>query len=747
MKNLNLLATVLTVLALSACSRENPDPVAPSGDVGYVRINLGQDDMSVTKADGDAELPSIDDFEIEIYNAGAVRLYRQPYSVAKDDLIRLNAGEFRLLAHHGDSLGAGFGKAYYLADQPFTVHGYVDNGEKYDEVSAVARLGNVRLSVAFGENFPKFYSDYWAVVRHVKYTKKQARFRKGETRSAYMPGGEIYLEVYARQSGVEAPDGTLKDTTVYYKSPAVAYEPNDAVTFRVNTGSLYGSLQVGIDVDRGVEEKEIDLSVPSEALPSRAPYFSYGGDTSGEYSYSYPAGLAGKTAGQYVNIDISPKTSFSSIVLHTESASLTLADVDLVQAGDAEKAALEAVGIDYLVPENYPVAYVDFSKAVEYLSSHAPFDAANPTVAVFTLTATDGLGRSTTGRYSVKATPVGASFSVEDVNIWGWKLVAPKARIQGVDEIPAGAVIGCQWSADGTVWSAEQPYSAVDGVQLSFPDLTGLPAGTDIRLRTIVNHDPSNVSEPTVIRTEEPQQVGNGDFEKYTAQKNVTPVALLSDFNVTWWQLYDNANDKWWAVNSLSRIPSSTQAAGYQDFKSYPSVALFTSGAYAGNSVMVGTIFLGSAASLLAAGEGALGELFIGTGNDEQGTDWAKASEGHAFSSRPSHLTVRYKFSPGGSTKDFVVSLQMLAADGSVIGTGSFQSHAAVNNWSLLTIPVNYTVTDKKAGSIRLSFLSSVDGKEDHQGLGGTKVTTLSGSHTIHVGNLLSLDNVTLLYE
>ena len=69
---------------------------------------------------------------------------------------------------------------------------------------------------------------------------------------------------------------------------------------------------------------------------------------------------------------------------------------------------------------------------------------------------------------------------------------------------------------------------------------------------------------------------------------------------------------------------------------------------------------------------------------------------------------------------------------------------SAVNSWTRCTVPLNYTVTDKKAASIRLSFMSCrTNSDNDHR-----KVTvhTLSGEHDIHAGNILSLDNVEMLY-
>ena len=747
MKISHLFLAIPLLLALGACSRENPGETA-SADVGFVRISLGQEDISVsTKAEGD--LPSLEDFEVEIYNSRAIRLYRQPYSTAKEDLIRLNAGQYRLLAHHGDSLGAGFGKAYYLADKPFTVHGYVENGREYDQVSAVARLSNVRMAVEFSENFPRFYTDWWAVARHVHYTTKKVTFKKTETRQGYMPGGEIYLEIYARMNDfVDPVSGEVKDTTVYYKSQSVAYEPNDAVTFHVSTGSRYGDLNVNINVDRDVEDIVLDQVVPSDALPAQDPYFSMNGDTSGSYSYSYIVGLAGTISEQTLSMDISPRTSFASVVLHTESDYLTLEDINLAAPTAAQLSALEAAGIHYLIPDDYPVGYVNFDSLIQNLSAQVVVEGNNPVeVARFTVTLTDGRGRSVVAGYSVNATPIHAQFSVANTDIWGWKMVAPKVHIQCTEPIPSGTVFTLQWSTDQTNWSAGVTPVSVSGYDYTFPNATSLQPGTKVYFRCLVNGNATIMPEKGSFTTESAQQIDNNGFEQYTQKTTTTDVIWPgSDFTVTWWQLFSNANNKWWASNATQGIEDDKIAAAYQDYKTYPPVALFTSGAYSGTSAMLATIWTGttsSALGLVGTKHHYYGEIFLGQSNEGQQDKWSRTGEGHSFSSRPGKLSFMYKFNPNQSAA-FYVQIQVLDAQGNVIGSASKNDvDSAVSSWTKCTVPISYSVTNKKAASLKLTFRSSADGSEEHRKI---TVSTISGSHDIFAGSILYLDNVELLY-
>ena len=735
---LNYSLTIGLLLLACACEGVKSGPEGESSQ-GTVLISLSQDERTIeitTKADD--SLPALDDFEVEIYNSRAIRLYRKPYSAAKSEAIKLNAGDFRLVAHHGDSLGAGFGKAYYLADQQFTVHGYVENDGKPDEVSAVAKLGNVKLAVSWGENISTGYSDYYAVIRHSSYSKKSVKFVKNETRSGFIPGGDLYVEVYALTG-----DGKWG----YYKSEPYKYDPADFVTFNIETGQREGSLTVNIVVDKEVETVESSFEIPASALPADAPVFNHKGVSGTSFTYDYTAGLGGTVTDAILSFVSRP--GLATLTLETDCPYLTWVGVptsiELLGASEAQQNTLETNGIRWIVEDGSPFGCVDFSGAVSNVRQGIPFDASDPVSAVFTVTAVDKAGKQSKAVFSLKAVPVQATITAADYDIWGWKILRPVAHLKDVSA-PSGTNIKLQYSTNGSSWTTVDAVD-INGSTVTFKDIYGLTAGTDYRFRTILNDDEGNTSDPSIIRTEDPAQAGNSGYEEYTSLTHTTKVALLSDFNVTWWQLY-SGSDRWWAVNSPVTLRDGTVPAAYQDFKTYPTVALTTDGAYSGNSLIIATIFIDDYGSKIMAGSNSnAGEIFIGTANDLCEGNWAKTSEGHSFPSRPSALEFQYKFTRGGSTKAFIANVEILDADSVVIGSGSLQSSDEKSSWTKGNIPIQYTVNNRKAASIRMSFRSSTDGKESVKTVLGTTVKTLSGSHEIHCGNLLYLDNIELKYE
>lgn len=724
------LPCVLLFSLLAGCTAEKLEKEW-TPEEGAVRLSLSQE-APQTKSTLE-DLPSLDAFEVEIYNANALRLYRDSYAQAKDTTIKLNAGEFRLVAHHGDTLGAGFDKPYFLAEKAFTVHGFVENEGRPDQVEATARLANVRMQVRQGDAFRSTYKDAYVLVRHTVYAGKQVKFARDESRWGYMPGGELYLEVYAQ---------LFTDEWKYYKSEPASYLPNDNVTFHVEAEPRDGSLTVNVAVDRSVETFTVQEQIGEKALPARAPYMIYKGERDGVYAYRCNAGFTKSVNDAILTLSTGASTGISSVLLHTESAFVSLPDVDLVSVDGNDRQGLVDAGLDWLAGTDGHLGYVDFSGIANRMLA-----AGTAGSATFTLTLTDGVGQTTEGSFSLDVTPFSATVDISDGNIWARKMTGITATVAGVDDIPADVALGLQWSADGTSWSQEKTAESVSGNTLAFGEISGLAPATAYQFRVVPMHLEERASATAgTFTTEQALQVGNGGFEEYTAQSYTTPVLWVSDFKVTWWQLYKNTGTAWWGVNALRTIETSTVATAYQDYKTYPCVAVFNSGSYSGNSVMLATVYMGSSvASEVKHGDTNYpGEIFLGTANNKNKGSWAKTTDGHAFTSRPSALSFMHRFNPNGAA--YYVLAEVLDASGNVIGRGEKNDGtAAVTAWTRVTVPVSYSVTDRKAASLRISIRSSKNGGEGARKL--SEVSTLSGTHKIYCGNALYVDNVELLYE
>ena len=609
-------------------------------------------------------------------------------------------------------------------------------------MEATARLANVRMKVVQGTNLTASYKDAYVVVRHAHYTKKQVKFVRNESRYGYIPGGNLYLEVYAQ---------LFTDEWKYYKSEPAEYLPNDNVTFNVDAAGRDGALTVNISVDRSVETFTVEQPIGEEALPAREPYFVFNGDKDGTYAYSCNNGFTKTVNDAILTLSAGASTRISSVTLHTESAFVNLPDVDLVTVDGANRQALLDAGLDWMAGGASNLGYVDFSGLVNQM-----MESGATGTATFTLTLTDGVGQQVNGTFSVNVQPFAATVNIPDGNIWAWKMTGITATVTGVDEVPADATLGLQWSTDGSNWSSEKAAVSVSGNTVQFGDIAGLTPATAYRFRVVPMHLTERASATAnTFTTEAALQVGNSDFESYTQQTSKTthykyyPITIgTADWTITWWQLYSSVSTAWWGVNSPRTIEDETVPQLNQDMKTYPTVALISSGAYSGKSVMIATIYTSTMAvdNWLGAGthHNYYGEIFLGTANNSRQENWAKTQDGHAFTSRPSALSFMHRFSPKDGTP-FYAEVSVLDAQGNVIGNGvKNDTSSDVSAWTRCTVPINYTVTNRKAATLRISLRSSRDGNEDWS---QTSVTTLSGSHTIFLGNALYVDNVELLYQ
>lgn len=383
-----LIFPVAAMLLMASCSQRPVDADSlAGGPVGEVRIALSAGE---TKADV-PDAVDLDAFTVEIFNSRQLRLFCDTYAEAKDSLIKLNAGDYRLLAKCGDSLGVGFGKPFYMADKVFTV-----NGGKGNTVSATAKLANVKLAVKFDEAMAFNYPDgYYAIVRHATIKKKNIRFNAKETRCGYIPAGELILEVYAKH------DGEWK----YFATPAAEYKPQDFVTFSVSAVEQNGSLKVGILVDDSVDKHDESIEILSTDIAPELPRTYAMGFADGVYEIDAQDIAEDKVAHtQGVSMSYNVPGEVVSAIFNTVSDVMPdfPAIVDLLDLSEEQRAAFDAAGF-FLVWDGNDGA-IDFASVIPYMAVKSKSLVAGDTIATFTLTVTDAYGynSSTTVTFKVK---------------------------------------------------------------------------------------------------------------------------------------------------------------------------------------------------------------------------------------------------------------------------------------------------------------------------------------------------------
>ena len=731
MRRTGFILTIATVL-LSACSKA-PEFVGEGNDAGVrgaVEVTLSavnDHEIVIPVKSTEDVVPPVDSFKIEIFDAAGNRIYRDKYAnTVKNGPIYLNGGEHKLLASHGYALGVGFDAIYYAAEEPFTI-----KGQDIVPVTATAKMANVKASVNFGPNLKEGYQDYYVRIRSAK-VKKYLEFKKTETRAGYIPAGELTFELYA-----------LIDTEwKYYQVKAIESNPNEYITFNVDTDPREKDVTLTVKIDNTVEVVEKSFKIPADALPQEVPAVSASGsfDSDGKFKF-----MTGKKY-EGTQIDVFAEGGVKNFVVDVTSDYLTSlglpAQFDLMTAGEAEKTILANAGVKWLAVAGEKFAALNF----DGLSDKINFNNGTPFKAEVKVTVTDNNDKQTvSGVYTLIHLPE-ITFVPQPYNAFAKRAVGLTAEV--VSGNPAS--VGLQWSRDRKIWT-DAAVNQVSGNTVRFKDVDGLTPNTSYFFRTIYNNDVEITSEPVSLTTEADLQIGNAKFEEWKTEVFSYKTAFSSG-TVDWYLPFSSAESSWWAVNSKKTMRSYCESgfAGIGtnfNLKNFPTVSYYNDGS--DKSVQIATVATGKAATSTGVGTVEVtktaGEIWIGTAKEG---DWAAGggehlTDGHAFGSRPTAVSFHYHYFPYDNEK-FYVYVELKDKDGVSIFSKEITDGPAESAGKEMRIPITYNDITKKAATIYMSFKSSSAPDPNYH---RTDILMPNGKQTACVGSVLRIDDIRLIYE
>ena len=727
MRHIRFVLTCLAAFATVSCT-EALEEIATGAD-GEITVSLTSDGdcrPHLKSAVQEEEVPA-GEFIVEIFKTdGNVRLYRDTYANTENKAIKLNGGDYRLVASHGDPDGCGFDAPYYMGEEMFTVH-----AQTHEEVHVTAKLANVKVAVEFGENLLIDYPEHYAVVRSDKDCSLE--FSAEEERAGYMPAGNLSLELYAKI------DGEWK----YYASEPEEYSPNDFVTFHVDTKEGEGSLSLNIKVDDSVELVEKEVEIPQSMLPKEAPKMTFNGFGDSDVIEVVEAGETPES----LKIDIVADAGIRHCILHINSEYLDRigvpAEIDLVTVEENVAELLKDNGFDWRgVMQGQRLAYIDLTGVAEKLASEV-YDDANPFKAEISFEIEDSNEKKSAESQSVTIAALKPEFSFSAVQTDAWARSIRGMEISYANLNPAVLKLQYKAAADGE-WQ-DAGLSSDSGSVLSFNNISGLTPETEYQLRAIYNGNEAAAVQ-TSLTTEAAAQVGNSGFEEWQTSVFEFTYNFFGkhEHNIDWYHPWSSEEtDIWWAVNSRKTMPSSTSIISDNwNWVRFPTVAYTTESCHGSNAAMLYSVNVGdwlTAAALV--GDRVAGELFIGTADDSGN----HSSEGHSFGSRPDRLEFMYKYdSNGGET--FFVNAELYSEDGTVIAAASTDSGSASSSWLKFSLPFQYTDTARKAARIYVSFKST---SASEPSVTGNKVITIADNtqYTGNFGSMLYLDDLQLVYE
>ena len=307
--------------------------------------------------------------------------------------------------------------------------------------------------------------------------------------------------------------------------------------------------------------------------------------------------------------------------------------------------------------------------------------------------------------------------------------------LNGADAASASLLV----STDGIKYNAAGTEVAGAGLL----KVSGLNPATSYFVRAAVN---GTQCKPCEFTTEASAQLPNGDLETWYR---------VAGKSKNWWIDYPGADENavWGTMNKLTTSQGGSSGASGAAYSAFSGTRPVDS-AVKGKGAVISTVgwgdantaWLGQIGSGLRGGKCehlTVGELYLGTYNAQ---NEAPDYSGLDFASRPSSMSFYYKYTVRNAADWGVAEIHVLAADGTEIASGSRQL-SAVNDYTPVSIDLNYAVGAKKAALIKVMFKSS--GNSDCQSVSNDNLSSPPSANLSdgrYTGSELYIDEIVLNY-
>lgn len=323
---------------------------------------------------------------------------------------------------------------------------------------------------------------------------------------------------------------------------------------------------------------------------------------------------------------------------------------------------------------------------------------------------------------------------------------------------------------EGEKWKAwpHQSYDEKTGLFL----LTGMgdgateESGVEYTLRAAYkrNGEPSAYSEDLQILTEAKAQVGNRGFEDWYSEALYSQNILWTKntiYNYYFWKENQDVSLRWWDTCNNKTTPNPgggsvwdyRSAAGVVPTSDEQNTASYHLRTYDGKSELKTEGHTGNAAEIATVGWGSdnlwvndgataknktAGTLYIGTYGEP-------INYGKSFASRPLGVKFWYKYYSynNETTTPYV---EVYGDNQEVIGSGSLLINASNYEFKSGYIPIDYPVA-KKAKSITIVFSSTDSKNPETKAVQGDAGDFSGNLDSRHIGSILTVDDVELIYE
>lgn len=339
-----------------------------------VRVNTDQslsDDVS--RAAGEVTEPDLKDFALTIASADG-EVSNSWDSFEKFEPVFVEVGTYTVTASYGEAESEGFNALSYLGSTNVEVR-----KDETAEAAVTCTINKAKVSVAYTDDFKKYFSSYSAYVSSSKGNK--VTYTADETRGAYFVPGDLSLFLELTRQGIS------QKITLNPKNFTAEVKHEYRLTMDVDASTA--SLNI-IFNDNPASEENVSINISDEALNAAPPVFTPYGFKSGETLEV----LEGDTvSSEKLEAYLNAPAGLSKCELTTVSEALKAQGwpekVDLMKLTEEQSQKLTELGLSTrgLGANHDKIALIDFRNVLSHLYCVADGNDTH----VFTLKATDAL--------------------------------------------------------------------------------------------------------------------------------------------------------------------------------------------------------------------------------------------------------------------------------------------------------------------------------------------------------------------
>lgn len=338
-----------------------------------VRVNADQslsDEMS--RAAGEVTEPDLKDFALTIASADG-EVSNSWDSFEKFEPVFVEVGTYTVTASYGEAESEGFDALSYLGSTNVEVR-----KDETAEAAVTCTINKAKVSVAYTDDFKKYFSSYSAYVSSSKGNK--VTYTADETRGAYFVPGDLSLFLELTRQGIS------QKITLNPKNFTAEVKHEYRLTMDVDASTA--SLNI-IFNDNPASEENVSINISDEALNAAPPVFT---------PYGFKSGtplevLEGETVSDKLEAYLNAPAGLSKCELTTVSEALKAQGwpekVDLMKLTAEQSQKLTELGLSTrgLGANHDKIALIDFRNVLSHLYCVTDGDDTH----VFTLKATDAL--------------------------------------------------------------------------------------------------------------------------------------------------------------------------------------------------------------------------------------------------------------------------------------------------------------------------------------------------------------------